>query len=81
MPPGQMMVMAIHRVKLGAALQQRGYITLDVPFFMATFSAGLNITTESVMAESAKRATFGLAFFACYQNIQMFHFIFELVRN
>lgn len=75
------MVTAIHRIKLGAALQHRGYITLDVPFFVTTFSAGLNITAESVMAESAKRATFGLALFACYQNIQMFHFVLELVRN
>lgn len=76
-----MMMVAVHRIKLGAALQKWGYITLDVPFFMSTFSARLNIAAESVMAESAKRATFGLALFACYQNIQMFHFILELVRN
>jgi hypothetical protein len=65
-PFSQTMQFSVHRLKMASTIKKWCHIAQNVPLWVHTLTAGLDIAAESTMAEFAKRDALGLTLFASY---------------
>ena len=73
MPPRQMVVSAILRPELSGASQELRHVSTNMPFRVTTSPTFLYVARKRIVAVFAESTALGLAFFACYQYVQMSH--------
>lgn len=69
------MEFSIHRLKMASTIKKGCHIALNMPLGVHILAAGLDIATESTMAEVAKCDTLGLTLFASYKYIKFLHLL------